>query len=297
MNTILRSIKVSGTVLLAALGAVSMSSCGNDASTSLAPPTPTQLGGTVNLACALGGSPAGGSGTGTQQGQSSKQQQIPFQQKPECQQQQQNNPAQQQQQLTFAGSKVSDFDISVDCVQRRVVVRSKGQDQKTSSLPIRSDGTVVGELNFINGLENDGKGSGSCWVGYKVAFNGKVDCNANKPGTSEKNPEFGKVSLSAEVAFNQTNSFELQQAGIASIGDDVTTGTAVDTGSGNVAGIVPSPSPSASSTPTPTPTPSASVTLTPVPIPLPSSTITPIRVCIIENPCPVVGKADLTCPQ
>ena len=288
--------------MLAALGAVSMSSCGNDAGTSLAPPTTTQLGGTVNLACALGGSPAGGTGTGTQQGQNSKQQQIPFQQKPECQQQQQNNPAQQQQQLTFAGSKVSDFDISVDCVQRRVVVRSKGQDQKPSSLPIRSDGTVVGELNFINGLENDGKGSGSCWVGYKVAFNGKVDCNANKPGTSEKNPEFGKVRLDAEVAFNQTSAFELQQAGIASMGD-VTTGTGVDTGtgtstgSGTTPGIVPSPSPSASVTSTPTPTPSASVTVTPVPIPVPSSTITPIRVCIIDNPCPVVGKADLTCPQ
>ena len=286
MKMNIRFFIVPSAILLSALAATSFISCGNDSNTLAPPPASlSPLGSTVSLACQLGGSPAVGASAGTTQGQNSKQQQIPFQRKPECLQQQ-NNPSSQQQQLTFTDSKVSDFDFSVDCVQRRVFVRSKGRDQETSTLPIASDGSVVGELDFLNQLSNDGKGSGTCWAGYKVTFNGKVDCDAQKPGTSTKNPDYGKVSINAEVAFRQSSSLQLQQSGIASMDSIVpaSSNATIET-PGTVPSLAPSPSPSASPRPSDIPTPTATVI------------VTPVRVCIIENPCPIVGKVDLTCPQ
>jgi hypothetical protein len=215
---------------------------------------------------------------GTQgQGQGQKQQQVQFKQQQQQQQSCKNQPIQFQQQ------KVADFDFQVDCGSRQVVVKNKSaQDQKTEFLPIQQDGKVKGQMQFQQQVQNDGKGNLRCWVEYVVKFDGTASC-ATEPETGA---EQKAIQMQTEVGLDPSTLDELQQAGIVPEGG---------------ASPSPSPSPSASpspepsGSPSPSPSPSASPSASPSPTPTVTPTVIPVTVCVLDDPCPYVSDADLSC--
>lgn len=263
-------------------------------------------------------------------GSSSQQQskQVPFQQQQTCTQ---PDNAQQQQTLKFTEQKLSDFEVQLDCSDRVVRVKNKGEDEEEKSLPIQSDGKVQGQLQYVQQIADDGKGNQNCWIEYRVNFDGKASCEANTSATPTSTPTTSpsptaspstspsptstpttmalaflddnsgtgnsagtageqKLELTTTVEFAPTSTQALEQAGIEIEGGDQPGSTPT-----------PSPSTSPSVSPTASPTTSASPTSTPTmtttPTPTTTATVTPVKVCMVENPCPVVGKTEFSCGQ
>jgi hypothetical protein len=202
------------------------------------------------------------------------------------------------QQFTFVNSKVADFDVQLDCDNNRVIVRTKGPDVQQQTLPIFSDGSINGTLRFKNQVADDGKGTGQCWLEYLVSFSGKATCETTTPDptaspTPGQTPSQKGLSLTTEVSFDQTTLDALQQAGIGVEGPAPSPSPSDS--------VTPSPSPSESASPapsqSPSPSPSPSPTIVPSPTPSPSISVQPIKVCKVEDPCPIENKTDLSCKQ
>lgn len=107
-------------------------------------------------------------GCGPKQNQQQQSQQIQYQQQsaaPDC------SP-----QLQFFSSKISDFDLRMDCDAGVVNVANLGSDQKKGAFPIQDDGTVRGQLEFQQQIQNDGQGNVSCWVKTVIDFDGRANC-------------------------------------------------------------------------------------------------------------------------
>jgi hypothetical protein len=272
---------------LAAL-AGALSSCNDDDNAAAAPPplNAEALGG-VNFNC----------GDGSQQQQQSTQQ-VPFQKDPACTPAQ-NTPAQK---FEFQQSKLADFDIRLDCEDRQVVIQTRGRDSRTQTLPIAFDDTVNGQIEMVNQVADDGKGTGACWVGYLITFSGKANCSGSivttaadespmaspSPSASAMAPGQSSLQLTASVDFQPTTADELSSLGI-----DV---------SGQQPGATPSPSPSITGSPAPSPTtsmspsPSPSPTTSMSPSPSPTVSVTPVKFCTVDNACPLIGDSTLSCP-
>ncbi|MBC7690842.1 MAG: hypothetical protein H7222_03680 [Methylotenera sp.] len=280
-------------MLAGVIAAATLAGCGNNDSQDLT----TNGGGTTSpSATSLGGfalncEDQNGS---NQQGQ---QKQVPYQQQQSCTQQQSStSPVQQKQKLTFKDSKVSDFDVTLACDRRVVVVKNKGFDQKEQTIPISSDGSVKGTLSFQQQIQNDGKGHNQCYIGYVVNFDGKTNCSPQPTPTatltatppSSSNPGQKSLQFTTVVDFRETNSAELRAAGISL---------------GQQPGTVPSPTPTPSVSPSVTPSASPSVTPSATPTPsvtptaTPTVTVTPVEICVVTDPCPIEGKGDLSCGQ
>ena len=353
---------------LSALAAVTMVSCGDNGKNDLAgsapnpgtaPAPPSGLSdnfGAINFKC------------DNQQGgqQQQQQKQVPYQQQSSC------VPSQQQQKVQYqTQSKVTDFDIDLDCKNRVVIVSNKGSHTKSQTLPIASNGDVNGKLQFLELLKDDGKNSGMCWAGYEVSISGKAFCDVDT--NPIPNPPPGKkLQLQTQVQLKSTTSAELQQAdkngelkfpgpiftilapghldihippGAMALGNNafmpspaiitfgmtvtwhnddsvthtVTSDTAGVFDSGNIppggtfshtfvgpAGDVVAqfpyhcslhPSMKGKVIAQPGTNPSPAPSTSPLPNPLPSTTVTPIKICVIDKVCPVEGKTELSCPQ
>ena len=196
-------------------------------------------------------------GCGTQQNQQPAQQQIPFKQ-----QQQQTDPTSCSPQFQFYQSKFSDFDVQIDCDNNRVNIKSSGPDQQSKNIPIQSDGSVKGDLQYQQQVQNDGKGNVSCWVETVVNFNGQADCSKKT------------LNLDTQAQFHAASKDQIPSAmGVPPV----------------ITSPTPSASPSASPAPTLSPAPS--------PTPSPSPTVTQVTVCVVQNPCPIVGSGELSCPK
>jgi hypothetical protein len=284
MERTIRYILLAGATA-GALGA--LSGCGEENGTSLnAPPSAANLGG-FNIGC--GDTSTASTDPSSSQGQQQKN--VPFQQQQSCVQQ--SSPNQQQQQIKFVGQKVADFDVKMDCVNRVVRVASKGKDKQSQTIPIQSDGTVKGALRFKQEVADDGKGTGQCWLEYVVNFDGKATCDVPAPTPSSgpspspssspnpaPTPTAKKLDLTTQIDFAATTLSELERAGVAGPGPS------------------PTPAPTAEASPTPSPSPSPSPSMTPSPTPTPTFTVSPaVKVCKVENPCPIEGKTDVSCGQ
>ncbi|MGZ3708631.1 MAG: hypothetical protein ACXWPM_07495, partial [Bdellovibrionota bacterium] len=141
--------------------------------------------------------------------------QVQFQQS-----QQQSGPTSCKPQFQFQNSKMSDFDMNLDCTHRQVVVQNKGIDTKgKATLPIQSDGKVKGQMQFQQQAQDDGKGNQVCWIEFVVDFDGQALCDNDE-----------KLSMNTQVQFQQ----------VASAG-----------GSPGMAGIAASASPSPEAAPVP----------------------------------------------
>ena len=130
------------------------------------------------------------------------------------QQQQIQTKFQQQQspgcapQFVFSESKLSDWEVQLNCDARRVEIQSTGLDRRNASIPIASDGTVQGKMSFQQQVKSDRKGHAVCWVEYQVVFDGKASCGG---GGIKKG-----LNLSTQVAFEKSNPDQLPTAaGIA----------------------------------------------------------------------------------
>jgi hypothetical protein len=305
---------------MGALSGATLVHCGSDnggGATALAPTSnpgsaSTDLG-NFNLSC---------------NGQASGQQkQVPFQQQQQAGCKKQNFQYQQQ--------KAVDYDVNLDCDNKQVIVKNKGQDQQQQSIPIQSDGSVKGKVTYQQQLQSDGKGNQTCYVQYVVNVDGKAQCagTVGTPPTSTPTPSLtvsplpsaspsaspspspsvnptpstapssspsggsgkGKLSLTTLVNIEQASPAALKQAGIS--------GPIIfPTGSNSPS---PSPSPSASASPSPSASPSASPSVSPRPSPSvtpspsisPTPTGTPVVVCVVDDPCPIVGSTDLSCGE
>ena len=205
---------------------------------------------------------------------SNQQQQSHFNPQQSCQE----NPGPKQP-LHFPQMGISDFDVRLDCDNRRVFIKNNGIDSSPQqSLPIQDDGTVSGSLRFNHQLDDDGKGHQSCFVLVIVSFDGRAVCPVLGPETQS-------LALSTEVTFQNTNADNLAAAGITP--DSVPQNRSRAPSPSPFPSESPSPHPSMS--PSPHPTPSFSVQ------PVPIIVITPIPICVIENPCPLTGDINLTC--
>lgn len=277
-----------------------------------APGAATDLG-NFNLSCG-----------GESSGQSGQQKQVPFQQ----QQQSGCKP----QKFQFQQQQAVNYDIDLDCDQKRVIVRNKGADQKQQSLPIQSDGTVKGSLQYQQQVTNDNRGNQVCWVEYRVNFDGKAQCgggtNPTPTATATPDPTFtilpipgstatatptatatapatgsDKLSLTTVVDFQPSSAEALRQIGVQGpvVLPSATPSATVSPAPTPTATSSPGTSPSSSPSPSPSPSPTASPTATPTgtatPTATPSPTGTPVVVCVVDDPCPIVGKTELSCDQ
>lgn len=121
-------------------------------------PSTSALGG-FNLKC------KGKQNPGYNMGQQSKQ--SSFQQRPSC------SPGKQV--FEFAQQKVSDFDFEMDCASNTLVAQSKWGG-KQASIPIQQDGKVKGGMQYTRPVQSDGKGHQQCFVVYDVGFDGYASC-------------------------------------------------------------------------------------------------------------------------
>jgi hypothetical protein len=274
---------VAGLALALAL-ATGLASCGDDKDTNNTLPnepgipSADALGG-FELACV------------NQNGQVQSQQKksVPFQQQQSCVQQ---SGGQQKQKFTFVEKKVADFDVVLDCSMGVLAVGNLGEDADTKFLPVGQNGSVQGTLKFLDEVDDDGKGSGKCWILYEVSFSGTAQCAQQAGTVPQPQPTFtilpqpgvssspgptpsatsspgssGKLDLTTTITFGSTTLQALDQAGIAGLP------------------MTPQPSPSPSPSPSPRPSPTA------------TATVRPIKVCIVDNPCPIEGKASLSCGE
>ena len=270
--------------------------------------------------------------------------QLPQQYKQAEYQQQQHCVAQgggkKGQSFAFKDSRVSDFELSLDCAKRVVVAQSKTVAGQLTSIPIAADGSVKGNLNYPQQVLNDGYGTDPCYVQLAVAFDGTARCD-------EPN---GKAAL----ALNTEVSFLESSLGASNPGSDVVASLPeespnqprrpdVDPGTGSeipgrdnrnrdrgrdgnggwgsggagdgdqypgypqpvpgpvpapVPGPVPVPGPEPVPVPVPGPGQLPSQGPGPIPAPIPGGpAIPPRKGCVVRNPCPIVTKTDLSCPE
>jgi hypothetical protein len=190
------------------------------------------------------------------QGQSSQQKQIRF-----SKQSQSQNGFERcdEPDFEYKGAQVVNLDMNLDCDNQQVVVKNKGFDGKQKQIPIQNDGSVDGSLEFQQQLHDDGKGNKSCWIEYVAAIKGKAQCGTPQ-SVAQKS-----LQVQAQVKFNPSNQQKLSEAGVI-----------------NTASSAPNPDPSQS--PNLPPGTSGSVVYVPV------------KYCEIENPCPIEGKSDYSCP-
>ncbi len=231
-------------------------------------------------------------------GQSGSQKQVQFQQ-----QQQQGCG----QQVVFKETKVDDFQVDLDCDagQVRVTVANESipdSEPEQAFLPIQSDGSVKGTLNYPQQIQSDGKGNTVCWVEYRVDFDGKAECEKPRDPQDPDSATDDVLSLTTQVALEAADPDELEQAGISG-------GPGPSPSPSVTASPTPSPSVTASPTPSPSvtasPTPSPSVTASPTPSPSVTASPTPtasptgsaVVVCVVENPCPIKATTDASCPS
>ncbi len=274
---------LSAAVILTSVSVIT--SCGDSDDDNNPGPTTTSNLGDFNFSC-----DDNGGETNTVQ-QTPKQ--VTFTPKQECVQQ--TGPNQTTQVLQFQDSKVSDFDVQLDCSSRVVRVRHIGTDEEEQTLPIRTDGTVRGTLNFNRQLQNDGKGNNLCWIGYVVTFDGRAQCETETTDTTNGAAQ-KSLSLTTTVEFEKTTAEQLEIEGLLN-----QAGEAGSDPTPSATAASPSPSPSASPSASPTASPSASPTASPSPsaspsaTPAPSPSVTPVQICIVDNPCSIVGQTDLSC--
>lgn len=255
---------MAGTTL--ALAGLAFGACGNDSTTSNTPPSSgtaaaTDLG-NFNMSC---------NGQSTQ----GQQKQVPFQQ--------QQQSGCKKQSFQFQQQKVGDYDVDLDCGAKQVVVKSKGFDQQQQAIPIQSDGTVKGKVQYQQQLQNDGKGNQVCWVQYAVDFDGKAQCGGSQISPQPTPSASPALKLTTTVSFQQADPNQLQQAGVE--------GPIVNPNGSPSPEPSASPSPSPSVSPSPSPSPSAS----PSPSMTPTPSGTPVVICVVDDPCPLQGSTDLSC--
>jgi hypothetical protein len=221
---------------------------------------------------------------GGESGSQQQQKQVPFQ----LQQQQSCG----KQQFQFKKATVDDFSVKLDCSSNTVTVTAKGngQQQQQQSLSIQRDGTVKGKFTYPQQMQSDGKGHTVCWIQYDVNFDGKAQCDAQQSAASEDD----KLSLKTQVDLKAVSNEELQQAGIN--GGPTPSPSASASPSPSVSPSM-SPSPSPSPSPSASASPSPSLSPSPSPSTSPSPSASPVVICIVEDPCPVVGSTDLSCPD
>ncbi len=79
--------------------------------------------------------------------------------------------------IALNNSKFSDFNMHLDCANRVVDAEPLDQSARRAQLPIDSDGTVRGNLQYPGQVNNDGQGNQQCWVDFVVAFDGRANCD------------------------------------------------------------------------------------------------------------------------
>lgn len=93
-------------------------------------------------------------------------------------------------QFEFFESRVSDFDVNLNCNRRQVQVTGVGIDQSTTSLPIQSNGSWSGDVSFDQKVQNDGHGNLFCRIRTIVHFDGTASCGNQ-----------GSVDFTSQVQF------------------------------------------------------------------------------------------------
>jgi hypothetical protein len=227
------------------------------------------------------------------------------------------------QKLAFQKSKISDFDMDLDCKNKVVQIKNRSNEagaQQAAILPIQRDGSVKGKIDFPQQIQSDQKGNQVCWIEMVATFDGKADCenshdsqHGDMRSTHEATSVKSKLTISTQVSFAPTNPTRLQSAGVAGYG-----GPGGSTHAVEVAGTPPSPiettpspfasvSPSTlpsivpsilpSSFPSTTPSVSPSVAPTPSPSMQPHPSATPVVICAVEDPCPMYANSEMSCSE
>ena len=267
--------------LLGLTATVGLNGCGNNTDQGAASAAPSTLAGLGNFNLNCDPTPGSNTGSGTSTQGSKQQVQFQQQQQTQC-----------GQKFQFQQQTAADFDVTLDCNQNRVLVKNKGADSKQQVLPIQEGGKIQGQMQFQQQLQNDGKGNQVCWLENVVTFDGKAVCEPTPaPSTTPKK----SLSLTTKVEQKATTSEQLSQAGISGASPSPSPSVSPSPSASPSASGSPSPSPSVSPSPSPSASPSPSPSASPSAHPSPSTT--PVVVCIVQDPCPVVGKTDLSCPQ
>jgi hypothetical protein len=208
-----------------------------------------------------------------------QQQQSSYQQQDNCG----KSYGQATQSFEFVESKVSDFDLKLDCDNRYVSAQTKGQTSQQAYFPIEQDGSVKGKMNYQQQMQSDGKGNQQCYVELEVDFDGKANCGRQESPEQQQQ----QLSLNTKVNFKQSQAQD--------ISSDDPLASVVD------ASAVPNPYPG----PVPNPYPrtgddngygnsnsndrgGASE---------PTPRVVRKKVCVVENPCPIVSKTNMSCPS
>jgi hypothetical protein len=294
--------------LIAALGC--LPGCGDEESASAtpAPPSLAESLGAVDFKC------------DGQEQQQAQQQELKFRQKSGCS---------ADQVFVFQESVVSDFDVFLDCSRGFVTVVGKGATADRKTFPIQEDGSVKGNLQMQQQVQDDGYGRVQCFVITQVLIDGKARCDfdksfsyttqvgfaASSPGVfrsdfasrvdSEELPQLPEEPHPEEPQPEESPSPSPSPRPSPSpspLESPFPTPSPED--------FSPSPTPTPSQSPSPSPSPSLSPSPSPTgthrpppppprprPTPRPTVTILPTQVCIVENPCPIEAKADLNCSQ
>ncbi len=261
------------------------------------------------------------------------------------------------QAFAFKDSRVSDFDLSLDCANRVVVAQSKTALDQQTAIPIGADGSIKGSLSYPQQVLGDGYGSEPCYVQLAVAFDGTAKCNElNGKGVLALKTEVSFLASSltgpapgSDVVRNlpEDSHHEPRRTADDRDGDrdrerdgDWRGGRGEDhyrdyPQPGPVAGPVPvpvpvpgpipgpgpgpgpiplpAPVPVQGPIPVPLPIPSQGPGAGPVPVPVPVPVPEPGPIpgpapapapglpgrkgCVVRNPCPIVTKTDLSCPE
>jgi hypothetical protein len=238
-------------------------------------------------------------------GESAGQKQVQFQQ-----QQQQGCS----QQVQFTETRIEEFEVDLDCDNRRVAVRAAGPDalenlpvdaplpagqQSQAFLPIQSDGKVKGSLKYPQQIQSDGRGNTRCWVEYRVDIDGKAECEKPRDSTNPNSETDDVLNLTTQVSLAAADPEVLQQAGILEPNGGPGATPSPSMTPTQLPGMTPTPT----STPTPTPTPtmtaspSPSPTVTVSPTPTASPTGQAVVVCVVENPCSYKATTEASCPS
>jgi|GEM_PF-2182800 len=258
-------LRIAASLWVVASSSIFVVGCGND----LKRPADADransqnMGGHFDFGCGFADNPSG------QQKQSQKSSYQPSQQQ-SCQ-----KPAQQKIQYQEQ-SKITDFDVTLDCDQKQVVVKNQGKDQQREHFTIGRDGQVKGKMQFQGQMQSDGKGNQQCWVEYQVVFDGKATCPKPENTSAQQQK---KLELKTEVKLTSTTPERVKSSGF---------------------GVNFGPSPTPSYSPAPSPTPSISISPIPLPSPLPtptpSVTVIPITVCQeVDDSCSVSSNSNFSC--
>ncbi|MBI3556566.1 MAG: hypothetical protein HY074_09910 [Deltaproteobacteria bacterium] len=242
--------------------------------------------------------------------------QAGYQQKESCVA---RNAGKKLQSFQFKDSKISDFDLSLDCANRIVVAQSKTALDQQTAISIAADGSVKGNLIYDQEVSNDGYGADPCTVQLAVAFDGRAKCE----GTNGR----GALVLNTEVNFIKNTEGEPETGSrvLASVSelpgdrdrdrDDRDRHRDDDHDRNRWPGPIPVPVPVPA--PAPLPVPGQGPAPVPGPIPGPAPAPGPVpfpgqvpypapqpvpgsppkRSCAIQDPCPMVTKTEMNCPD